>query len=473
MMKPTASQEMSRTPRTPKCSLMTSVMMNTTGQSITPAVNDSEPLCPNRRQSNGAMPSVSSSAKILTPTNSAIRALVMKRPASARKRRASREATIAAAGSAGAAPIRPAGSARLMLPPGRDYTRRRTDGRYNPPLARNRIPMDQALLDRLESQTAELASAGLFKRERVIASPQDPVIRLEDGREVLNFCANNYLGLANHPAIVARRRTRAHRPLRLRHGLGALHLRHADRAQAARAPRCRRFLGTEDTILYSSCFDANGGLFETMLGEEDAVISDALNHASIIDGIRLCKAQRLRYANRDLGRARGSGSKDAQDCAHAADRHRRRVLDGRQHRAARATSATWRTLRRAGDGGRLARHRLHGRRRPRHARALRRRWAASTSSPARSARRSAARSGGYISGRRSDHRLAAPALAALPVLEQHPPVVAAATLRGPRPARVLARTCADSSSENAALVPRRHARPPASSSCRASTRSSR
>jgi glycine C-acetyltransferase len=115
---------------------------------------------------------------------------------------------------------------------------------------------------------------------------------------VLNFCANNYLGLANHPRLVEAALA-ALDQARLRHGLGALHLRHAGRAQGARgAPQ--RFLGTEDTILYSSCFDANGGLFETLLGEEDAIVSDALNHASIIDGIRLSKAKRYRYANNDM-----------------------------------------------------------------------------------------------------------------------------------------------------------------------------
>jgi glycine C-acetyltransferase len=159
--------------------------------------------------------------------------------------------------------------------------------------------MDQALLDRLESQTAELAGAGLFKRERVIASPQDPVIRLEDGREVLNLCANNYLGLAHHPAMVAA----AHAALD-RYGYGMASVRFICGTQTVHRELERRlsaFLGTEDTILYSSCFDANGGLFETVTGEEDAIISDALNHASIIDGIRLSKAKRLRYDNGDLG----------------------------------------------------------------------------------------------------------------------------------------------------------------------------
>jgi glycine C-acetyltransferase len=159
--------------------------------------------------------------------------------------------------------------------------------------------MDQALLERLESQTAELARQGLFKRERVIASGQDPVIRLEDGREVINLCANNYLGLANHPALVAA----AHAALD-RYGYGMASVRFICGTQTVHRGLERRlssFLGTEDTILYSSCFDANGGFFETLTDEKDAIISDALNHASIIDGIRLSKARRLRYDNADLG----------------------------------------------------------------------------------------------------------------------------------------------------------------------------
>src|SRR5688572_18824335 len=298
-MKATASQEMSRTPRTPKRSLMTSVMMKTTGHNITPAVKDREPLCPNNRQLNEATPSVSSSAKILTPMNSAIRALVMKSPVSAMKSRASREAMTAAAAPAGPASGGPARSTDLIIPPGGDYTRRPADGRYNPPLAKVSKRMDQALLDRLGSQTAELASAGLFKRERVIASPQEPVIRLEGGREVINLCANNYLGLADNATIVAA----AHAALD-RYGYGMASVRFICGTQTVHRELERRlsaFLGTEDSILYSSCFDANGGLFETITDEKDAIVSDALNHASIIDGIRLSKARRLRYDNGDLG----------------------------------------------------------------------------------------------------------------------------------------------------------------------------
>ncbi len=158
--------------------------------------------------------------------------------------------------------------------------------------------MDRAFLDRLTAQTDELRSSGLFKPERVLASPQQPLVRLADGRELINLCANNYLALANHPSV----REAAHRALD-RYGYGMASVRFICGTQSVHKEleaRLSRFLGMDDTILYSSCFDANGGLFETLLDEQDVVISDALNHASIIDGIRLCKAQRLRYANDDL-----------------------------------------------------------------------------------------------------------------------------------------------------------------------------
>ena len=151
--------------------------------------------------------------------------------------------------------------------------------------------MDPALLQRLDQQLAQLAEDGLFKRERVIASGQDPIVRLEDGREVINLCANNYLGLASHPALVRA----AHAALD-RYGYGMASVRFICGTQTVHRELERRlsaFLGTDDTILYSSCFDANGGLFETLTDENDAIISDALNHASIIDGIRLSKAKRL------------------------------------------------------------------------------------------------------------------------------------------------------------------------------------
>jgi len=158
--------------------------------------------------------------------------------------------------------------------------------------------MDRGFLDRLAAQTEDLKSAGLFKPERVLGSPQQPVVRLADGRELINLCANNYLALANHPAM----REAAHAAID-RYGYGMASVRFICGTQDVHKQleaRLSAFLGMDDTILYSSCFDANGGLFETLLDEQDAVISDALNHASIIDGIRLCKAQRLRYANDDM-----------------------------------------------------------------------------------------------------------------------------------------------------------------------------
>ena len=143
-----------------------------------------------------------------------------------------------------------------------------------------------------------IRAAGTWKGERFIGSPQGTRIRLADGREVLNLCANNYLGLAQHPDV----RAAAHEALD-RWGYGLASVRFICGTQSVHKQleaKLSEFLGTGDTILYSSCFDANGGLFETLLGAEDAVISDELNHASIIDGIRLCKAQRLRYRNNDM-----------------------------------------------------------------------------------------------------------------------------------------------------------------------------
>jgi len=158
--------------------------------------------------------------------------------------------------------------------------------------------VSSAFLERLREELAALTEAGLYKRERVITSPQGSEIGVGSGAEVLNFCANNYLGLSADPRVVGA----AHAALD-RWGYGMSSVRFICGTQEIHSEleqRLTRFLGTEDTILYSSCFDANGGLFETILGEEDAVISDALNHASIIDGIRLCKARRFRYANNDM-----------------------------------------------------------------------------------------------------------------------------------------------------------------------------
>ena len=150
----------------------------------------------------------------------------------------------------------------------------------------------------LDVQLAGIRSAGTYKRERVIVTPQGTAIRVADGQPVLNLCANNYLGLAQHPAVAA-----AAKEAIDQWGYGLASVRFICGTQSVHKQleaKLTEFLGTEDTILYSSCFDANGGLFETLLGAEDAVISDELNHASIIDGIRLCKAQRYRYANNNM-----------------------------------------------------------------------------------------------------------------------------------------------------------------------------
>jgi glycine C-acetyltransferase len=162
--------------------------------------------------------------------------------------------------------------------------------------------MYAAIKDQLQAELGEIRTAGLFKTERHIDSPQSSHVTAgqigKPGTAVLNFCANNYLGLADHPDIIAA----AKEALDTR-GFGMASVRFICGTQDLHLEleaRVSKFLGTEDTILFSSCFDANGGVFESLFGPEDAVISDALNHASIIDGIRLCKAQRFRYANRDM-----------------------------------------------------------------------------------------------------------------------------------------------------------------------------
>jgi glycine C-acetyltransferase len=150
----------------------------------------------------------------------------------------------------------------------------------------------------LTTQLADIRAAGTYKNERVIATPQGTSIRVADGQPVLNLCANNYLGLAQHPAVAAAAKAAIDE-----WGYGCASVRFICGTQGVHKQlekKLSEFLGTEDTILYSSCFDANGGLFETLLGEQDAIVSDELNHASIIDGIRLCKAQRHRYKNNDM-----------------------------------------------------------------------------------------------------------------------------------------------------------------------------
>ena len=158
--------------------------------------------------------------------------------------------------------------------------------------------MDYAARDRLAGELESIREQGLYKTERVITTPQSSQISTTDGKEVLNFCANNYLGLADNPEII-----KAAKDALDTHGFGLASVRFICGTQDLHKQleaTIAKFFGTDDAILYTSCFDANGGLFETILGEEDAIISDALNHASIIDGIRLCKAERRRYANGDM-----------------------------------------------------------------------------------------------------------------------------------------------------------------------------
>jgi len=148
--------------------------------------------------------------------------------------------------------------------------------------------MYQRFKSHLESELSHIREAGLFKNERIIISPQGAMIQVADGKEVLNFCANNYLGLSNNPELI-----RAAKKALDTHGYGMSSVRFICGTQNLHKEleaRIAHFFGTEDTILYAACFDANGGVFEPLLTEEDAIISDALNHASIIDGVRLCKA---------------------------------------------------------------------------------------------------------------------------------------------------------------------------------------
>ncbi|CAM3941122.1 glycine C-acetyltransferase [Xenorhabdus thuongxuanensis] len=158
--------------------------------------------------------------------------------------------------------------------------------------------MSASFYHKINEQLEQTRSEGLFKSERIITSAQDANIAVAEGNQVINFCANNYLGLANHPDLIAAAKTGMDS-----HGFGMASVRFICGTQDSHKElenKIAEFLGMEDAILYSSCFDANGGLFETLFGSEDAIISDALNHASIIDGIRLCKAKRYRYANNDM-----------------------------------------------------------------------------------------------------------------------------------------------------------------------------
>src|SRR4028118_1440026 len=158
--------------------------------------------------------------------------------------------------------------------------------------------MYETLKPALTKELEEIKNAGLFKKERIITTPQDAVIRTTEGKEVINFCANNYLGLSSHPKVI-----QAAKDTIDTHGYGMSSVRFICGTQDIHKileQKLAAFLGTEDTILYAAAFDANGGVFEPLFGLEDAIISDELNHASIIDGIRLCKAQRLRYKNSDM-----------------------------------------------------------------------------------------------------------------------------------------------------------------------------
>lgn len=172
------------------------------------------------------------------------------------------------------------------------------------------------LKEQLQQELEAIEQAGLYKRERIIVSPQNAMIRIEDGREVINFCANNYLGLSSHPQVIE-----AAKAALDSHGYGMSSVRFICGTQDIHKElegKLSSFLGTEDTILYAAAFDANGGVFEPLFNEEDAIISDELNHASIIDGIRLCKANRYRYKHNDM--------EDLEAKLKEAGKHRQRII---------------------------------------------------------------------------------------------------------------------------------------------------
>ena len=179
---------------------------------------------------------------------------------------------------------------------------------------------NEAFYTSLQTELKNIETAGLYKRERIIISPQGADIKVKGGQEVINFCANNYLGLSSHPKVIA-----AAKNILDSHGYGMSSVRFICGTQDIHKTleeKISKFLGTEDTILYAACFDANGGVFEPLLGEQDAIISDELNHASIIDGVRLCKAKRYRYKNSDMG------DLEAQLKAASGDRFKMIVTDG-------------------------------------------------------------------------------------------------------------------------------------------------
>ena len=317
-------------------------------------------------------------------------------------------------------------------------------------------------------QLADIRSAGTYKNERVIVTPQGTTIRVADGQPVLNFCANNYLGLAQHPEVKA-----AARAALDEWGYGMASVRFICGTQSVHKQleaKLSEFLGTEDTILYSSCFDANGGLFETLLNEHDAIISDALNHASIIDGIRLCRAHRQRYANNSMEDLEAK-LKAAERRALPDGRHRRRVLDGRLDRQPARRLRSRGDVRRAGHGGRFARGRLHGPARPRHARAPRR--DGPRGHPHGHARQGARRRQRRLHERPArDHRIAPAAVAPVPVLEHAVPQHRRRHAEGARDAHRVDRSCATRWRRTRGSSARAW-RPSATRCCRARTRSAR
>ena len=179
---------------------------------------------------------------------------------------------------------------------------------------------NESFYSSLQMELKNIEEAGLYKRERIITSPQGADIKVSTGAEVVNFCANNYLGLSSHPKVIA-----AAKDILDTHGYGMSSVRFICGTQDIHKTleeKISKFLGTEDTILYAACFDANGGVFEPLLCEQDAIISDELNHASIIDGVRLCKAKRYRYKNSDME------DLEAQLKAASGDRFKMIVTDG-------------------------------------------------------------------------------------------------------------------------------------------------
>ena len=276
-------------------------------------------------------------------------------------------------------------------------------------------------LNHLNSELTAIEADGLLKRERTLTTPQSAHIRIVDKRaqggerELLNLCANNYLGLADHPEVIGA----AHDALDT-FGFGMASVRFICGAQTLHRQleeRIARWLEKDDAILFAACFDANGGVFEPLIGPEDAIISDSLNHASIIDGIRLCKARRYRFANSDMGELEGAAEGGRRrGRAFQGDRHRRRLLDGWICREAEGDLRPRRAFRRLRPGRRLPRARPSRRRRPRHTGADWRRRACADRHG--HARKDARRCNGRLRCRAAaGHRHASPASAALSLLQ--------------------------------------------------------